>query len=574
VPHASSLLTTIAISLGVAYVGALVARRLRLPPLIGYLLAGVALGPFTPGFVADPQIAAQLAEIGVALLLFGVGIHFSLSDLVSVWRVAVPGALVQVALAAMLAFAVGHLLFGWPPVAALVLAMAVGVSSTAVATRVLEARGDLQTTAGRIALGWLVVQDLIVILALVLLPSVADSGPGGTALAPALAWQLLEVGGFVAAMLLVGRKLVPRLLEWTALDGSRELFRLAVIVVALGVAYASAELTGVSLALGAFFAGVVVAESDVSHQAAAESVPIQQVFTVLFFVSVGMLFDPGVLVHAPVQVLAIALTILLGIGGVTLLTLLGLRVAPHVAVAVAAALAQVGEFSFIVTGVAAGSGLLPPEGRDLVLAAAILTIVANPLVLRLAQAVGALAERSPRVRQWHHGRTETRARATIPQLSRHVIIVGHGRVGSVVAAALRDEEVPYVVVEQNMALARDVRAEGVPVIYGDAGWPEVLGAARPETARLLIIAIPERGNVRRIVQAAREANPDLPVIVRTHTDSEAEWLKTQAIERIVMSERRTAADIAEYALEALRSDPAEPSDAAAQAIRNRLAKSP
>jgi CPA2 family monovalent cation:H+ antiporter-2 len=555
--HASSLLTTLAIGLGVAYLGALGARLLKLPPVLGYLVAGVAIGPFTPGFVADPHIASQLAEIGVALLLFGVGMHFSLRDLLGVWRIAVPGALLQVALSSVIAFGLGRMLLGWPVEAALVLGPALGISSTAVATRVLEARSDLQSHAGRIAFGWLVMQDLLVIMALVLLPSLADPASTDTsALARELTTKLLQVGGFVAVMLLIGRKLVPRLLEWTALDGSRELFRLAVIVVGLGVAYASAELTGVSLALGAFFAGVVVAESDVSHQAAAESVPIQQVFTVLFFVSVGMLFDPTVLLQMPLQVLAMALAVVLGTGGITLMVLLGLRTAPGVAVSVAGALAQIGEFSFILTGLAAASGLLPPAGRDLVLAAAVITIVANPLVLRLLEAVGTLVEGSTKARRWQHGPAETRARGAVPPLSGHVIIVGHGRVGSVVATALREREVPYVVVEQNMALARDVRRDGVPVIYGDAGYPEVLGAARPESARLLIIAIPERGNVRRIVQTAREAHPDLPVVVRTHSESEAAWLQSQDIERIVMSERRTAADIAEYALEALQTPPA------------------
>jgi CPA2 family monovalent cation:H+ antiporter-2 len=399
-------------------------------------------------------------------------------------------------------------------------------------------------------------QDLIVILALVLLPTATQvEGGGVAALAGALARKSLEVAGFVAVVLLVGRKLVPRVLAWTALERSREIFRLAVIVVALGVAYASAQLAGVSLALGAFFAGVVIAESDVSHQAAAESVPIQQVFTVLFFVSVGMLFDPEVLLRAPLHVLAIVLTILIGTGGVTLLILLVLRVGVSAAGAVAAALTQIGEFSFILAGLAVGAAMLPVEGRDLVLAAAIVTIVANPFLFRAVEAVTARLERLPRLRQWEHGPTETTARETIPALANHVIIIGHGRVGAVVAAALREQDVPYIVVEQNMALAREVRRDGVPVIYGDAGWPEVLGAARPEAARLLIIAIPERGNVRRIVQTARDANPDLPVIVRTHSDTEAEWLRTQAIDRIVMSEQHTAIEIAHHALRTLDAGP-------------------
>jgi CPA2 family monovalent cation:H+ antiporter-2 len=553
VQHAPSFLATIAISLTLAYFSALGARALKLPALVGYLLAGVIIGPFTPGIIADERIISEFAEVGVVLLLFGVGIHFSLSDLMAVWRIAVPGALLQVAISSLIAFCVGRFLLGWTAEAAIVLGVALAIASTAVATRVLEVRGHLQTRGGHIALGWLVMQDLIVIIALVLLPTIANfESDTAVGFAGLIGRKLLAVAGFVAVVLIVGRRLIPRILAWTARDGSRELFRLAVIVVALGVAFTSAELAGVSLALGAFFAGVVIAESDMSHQAAAESVPIQQVFTVLFFVSVGMLFDPVVLLASPLQVCALVLAILAGTGLVTLLILIAARVAPGVAVVVAAALAQIGEFSFILTGIAVSAGLLPAEARDLVLAAAIVTIVINPFLFRGAQLFGTWLERSAWLRRWQRGPDETAARKVMPRLSDHVIIVGHGRVGSVVAATLRDEGIPYMVVEQNLTLARQVRAEGVPVIYGDAGWPEILGAAHPETARLLIIAIPERGHVRRIVQAAREANPNLPVIVRTHSESEADWLRSQDIERIVMSERRTANEIAEHALKNLR----------------------
>jgi CPA2 family monovalent cation:H+ antiporter-2 len=453
VQHASSLLATIAISLALAYVSAIAARTLRLPAVVGYLVAGVVIGPFTPGFVADSRQIDELAEIGVALLLFGVGIHFSLRDLAAVWRIAVPGAILQVAVSSLIGFGLGRLLFGWRPEAAVVLGMALAIASTAVATRGLEARGHLRTTAGNFALGWLVMQDLIVILALVLLPTMAHfERDGAVAFVTLVGRKLLEVAAFVAVILIVGRRLIPWLLAWTARDGSRELFRLAVIVVALGVAYASAELAGVSLALGAFFAGVVLAESDVSHQAVAESVPIQQVFTVLFFVSVGMLFDPTVLLHAPVQVLAIVLVILFGTSGVTLLIMTAARFPSRTSVVVAATLAQIGEFSFILTGLAVSAGLLPSEGRDLVLAAAILTIVANPFLFRSAEALGTVMDRSARLRRWQHGRAEVAARREIPRTSDHVIIVGHGRVGSVVAATLRNEGVPYIVVEQNLAL--------------------------------------------------------------------------------------------------------------------------
>jgi CPA2 family monovalent cation:H+ antiporter-2 len=560
VQHAPPLLATLVVTLTLAYGGAIAARALRLSPLLGYLVAGIMVGPFTPGFSADERLTAELAEIGVALLLFVVGIHFSLRDLVAVWRVAVPGALLQVAVSTGLGFLVGHAL-GWAPGAALVLGLSVAIASTAVATREFEEHGQLRSPSGRIALGWLVMQDLVVVLALVLLPMFTplDGGApgGGLGLWTALALKLLGVAAFVAAMLLVGRRLIPLALAWTARDGSHELFRLAVIVVALGVAWAAAELAGVSLALGAFFAGVVLAESDMSHQAAAETLPIQQIFTVLFFVSVGMLVDPMVLWRTPLPVAAILLAIVLGTGGITLALLLIFRVPLAGATAVAAALAQIGEFSFILTGLAAAGGLLPAEGRDVILAAALLAIAANPFVFRAASRVAARVEAWPRARRFQQGRMDRAAGAASRpgELSGHAILVGHGRVGEIVAARLRDRGVPYIVVEQSLALTRALRGSGIPAIYGDAAWPEVLGAARPDTARLLVIAIPERGQVRRIVQAARESHPDLPVVVRTHSDAEEEWLKGQQIEHVVMSERRTADEIADIALRSLGERP-------------------
>ena len=547
--HGGSLVATVAVSLALAYAGGIAAHALRLPALIGYVIAGLAVGPFTPGFVADHHLVTGLAEIGVALLLFGVGIHFSLKDLVGVWQVVVPGALLQVALSSAIGFGVGRGLLGWASAPALVLGLSLAIGSTAVATRALAQRQSLAAPEGKIAVGWLVVQDLVVVIALVLLPTASHLEAGdGPEILVALGRKLLEISGFLAVVLLVGRKLIPWALAWTAKDGSRELFRLAVIVVAIGVAYASAQLTGASLALGAFFAGVVLAETDVSHQAVAESVPVQQIFTILFFVSVGMLFDPTVLAQEPLTVLALVVTILLGTGAVTLILLLAFRTSLAVAAPVAAALAQIGEFSFILTGLAVREGVLGADGRDVVLAAALLTIVANPFVIRGADAVASRLTLSSNFRRWTDRGKETKARADAPYLTGHAIIVGHGRVGSVVASALARQGLQYVVVEQEMRLAHELRREGVPVIYGDAGWPEVLGAARPETARLIVIAVPEHGNVRRIVQTARELNPELRVIVRTHSDAEATWLGTQSVDHIVMSERRTAMDIAEHAL--------------------------
>jgi K+:H+ antiporter len=351
-------------------------------------------------------------------------------------------------------------------------------------------------------------------------------------------------------MLLLGRRAIPWVLTLTARDGSRELFRLAVIVTALGISFLSSKLIGVSPALGAFFAGVIISESDVSHQAAGESVPVQQVFTVLFFVSVGMLFDPRVVMRIPGTVAALSAAVVAGNLLVTLLVLLALRATPRSAAEVAAALAQIGEFSFILSGVAVTNGLLPVEGRNLVLAAALISILLQPLMLRLADAAAPRLEQIKFLRKWHAGRRERRRRDKAPRLEGHAIIVGHGRVGSVIAASLRKQAVPYVVIEQDLHFAEMLRRDGVPVVYGDAAWPEVLDAAGPERARLMVIAIPDRSAARRILAAARRANPRIDLVVRTHSAAEANWLAAHGVSHVVMGESHTAAEMAGFALDA------------------------
>ncbi|MDE1968108.1 MAG: cation:proton antiporter, partial [Alphaproteobacteria bacterium] len=503
--------------------------------------------PETPGLAADPHIVEDLAQIGVVLLLFGVGLHFSVADLRAVWRVAVPGALLQIVLSAALGFGVARLIgFGAEPAAAL--AMCLAVASTVVATRALEERGRLMTETGRIALGWLVMQDLVVVLVLVVLPGGTQS-PFAFGHDPITvgASKVVEAAVFAAIMLPLGRRFIPWLLTLTARDGSRELFRLAVIVSALGIAYLAAALVGVSPALGAFFAGIIIAESDVSHQAAGESVPVQQIFTVLFFVSVGMLFDPGVLLRAPLQVAAVTAMVIVGNALITLVVLFVMSAAPRSALEVAALLAQIGEFSFILSGAAARSGLLPGDGRSLVLAAALISILLQPLMLRLAEALSTPLEKVGFLRKWHAGRREIKRRDTLPQLKGHAIIIGHGRVGSVIAASLREQGVPYIVIEQNLRFAEQLRQEGVPVIYGDAAWPEVFEAAGPDRARLLVIAVPDKGAVRRILAEARAINPKLDVVARTHSRDEAEWLKRHGVGRVVMGESHTASEMANYA---------------------------
>jgi CPA2 family monovalent cation:H+ antiporter-2 len=543
---APSLIATVAMSLAAAYLGGMLARLVRLPTLVGYLLAGIVVGPFTPGLVADQATVEQLAEIGVALLLFGVGLHFSLGDLVAVWRIAVPGALLQVALSAALGFGVGRLI-GFDIQASAVLAACLAVASTVVATRELAERGQLATNAGRVALGWLVMQDLIVVVLLVLLPGGPDDVASRYGAAASLGLKLIKVAGFAAGMLLLGRRIIPRLLEHTAREGSRELFRLSVIVAALGIAYLSSALTGVSLALGAFFAGVVIADSDVSHQAAGESVPVQQIFTVLFFVSVGMLFDPAAFVRVPAHIAAVALVVIIGNALVTMIVLLALRAAPRNAAEVGAALAQIGEFSFILSGTAVARGLMPAEGRDLVLAAAMISIVLQPALLRAATGLGARLERLGFLRAWHtSGGLATAAKAA--SLDGHAIIVGHGRVGSVIATSLRRQGIPYVVIEQNLRFAERLRQEQIPVVYGDAAWPEVLDAAQPAKARLLVIAVPEKAAARRIIAEARRANPEIELVVRTHSTEEASWLRQNGVGLVVMGEHHIASEMAEQAL--------------------------
>ncbi len=394
-PHGTALIATICVSLAFAFVGGLLAVRLRLPPLVGYLLAGMAVGPFTPGFVADPQLAAELAEIGVMLLMFGVGMHFSLSDLLAVRTIALSGAVTQIVTATALALAVTRL-WGWSLGAGLVFGLALSVASTVVLLRALEAQGALDSVDSRIAVGWLIVEDLVMVLTLVLLPALAgalgaetpgpESGAAGKGILATLGVTLGKVAAFAVLMLLAGARLLPWLLDVVARTGSRELFTLAVVALALGIAYGAAELFGVSFALGAFFAGVVINESDHSHRAAAESQPLQDAFAVLFFVSVGMLFDPRILVRQPLQVLTVLAIIVLGKSLSAFLIVKAFRYPIGTALMVAPALAQIGEFSFILAGLGMTLGLLPPEGQNLILAGALLSITVNPLVFHVVEA--------------------------------------------------------------------------------------------------------------------------------------------------------------------------------------------
>ena len=469
-PHSTSLIATIVVGLVLAFGCGFVARRLHLPPLVGYLLAGIAVGPFTPGFVADISLAGQLAEIGVILLMFGIGLHFSIKDLLEVYAIALPGALAQIA-ASMAVCAAMAVLWGWGLAAGLLLGLGLSVASTVVLLRVLEERNALDKVDGRIAVGWLIVQDIVMVLVLVLMPALAGSSEGhpsqfaprvlGEGVGVTLALTVAKVAAFVALILVVGTRLVPWLLEQAARTGSRELFTLSVLATALGIAYGSAELFGVSFALGAFFAGVVLSESDLSHQAAADSLPLRDAFAVLFFISVGMLFDPLILLQEPLRIMAVLAVIVVAKAVPAIAIVLAFRYPVASALTVSAGLAQIGEFSFILAGLGVGLGLLPPEGRDLILAGALLSIILNPLVFIAADRSSAWLRARPTLLARLERSGDPLAGVEGFELKAakwqgHAVIVGYGRVGGPIGEALQQQNMPYIVVERDRRRARDL----------------------------------------------------------------------------------------------------------------------
>ncbi len=542
-PHSVSLIHTIAAALGLALALGFLATRLRLPALVGYLLAGVAIGPFTPGFVADAAMASQLAEIGVMLLMFGVGLHFSLGDLLAVRKIAVPGAVVQMMVATALGMALATW-WGWSLGGALVFGLSLSVASTVVLLRALETLGILDSYTGRIAVGWLVVEDLAMVLVLVLLPPLAGwlgSSAGAeldaAQLGRTVGWTLLQVGGFVALMLLVGRRLFPWVLWQVARTGSRELFTLCVVAAAVGIAFGSAALFGVSFALGAFFAGMVMRESEFAHRAAHESLPLRDAFAVLFFVSVGMLFNPAVLWERPLQVLAVVAIIMVGKTLAAAALVLAFRYPLNTALTVSASLAQIGEFSFILVALGASLGLLPPEGASLVLAGALISMALNPLLFHaIAPLQDWLRARSAwarRLEQRDDPLAELPMSTDSRYLARQVVLVGYGRVGRRVASALAAHDIPFVVAEQNRELVESLRAEGIAAVFGDAVEPAVLIQAHIARAAMLVIATPDSLNVRQIIATATTLNPAIETVVRSHSEDEARRLVQECDSTVV-----------------------------------------
>ena len=537
--HHTPLIATIAAGLMLAFVLGLVAQRLRIQPLVGYLLAGVAVGPFTPGFTADPALAAELAEIGVILLMFGVGLHFSLKDLLSVAHIAVPGAVGQIAVATLMGAGLSWAL-GWTPIAGFVFGLALSVASTVVLIRALQDRHILDTDRGRIAVGWLIVEDLAMVLALVLLPALAvvtaGEGVPATRIVFSLLVTLAKVSIFAAIMLVVGRRFIPWLMHYTAHTGSRELFRLAVYAIALGVAYGAAHLFDVSFALGAFFAGMVLGESELSQRAAEEAIPLRDAFAVLFFVSVGMLLNPAVFVEAPLALLSTVAIIVVGKSAAAYLIVRAFRRPRAVALTIAASLAQIGEFSFILIALGIDLKMVPSESRDLVLAGAIVSILLNPLIFALLERVKSEVAGGPDTAAADQKQTDL-----VPTtLSGHDVVVGYGRVGALVGAGLAREGAKMIVVETGDSAAARARNDGAEVHAGNAADPALLATLNLAGARRLYVTIPEAFEAGQVIHQARAINPSLDILARAHSDAAVEHLGRLGANLVILGETEIA----------------------------------
>ena len=547
-PHHTSLIAILVFGFVLAFVLGALANRLRLSPLVGYLLAGVLAGPFTPGFVGDQTIAPQLAEIGVILLMFGVGLHFSLRDLMSVKAIAIPGAVAQIAVATVLGWGLAQLM-GWSHMQGIVFGFALATASTGVLLRAMEERRLLDTRRGKIAIGWLIVEDLACVVALVLIPTlagvlddgaVANDASGG--IWKALALTFLKVSAFVAFMLIVGRKAIPWVLERVAGTGSRELFTLAVLAIAMGVAFGSAELFGVSFALGAFFAGMLLNESEFSHQAAQDSLPMRDAFAVLFFVSVGMLFDPNILVLHPWQVLATTGIIVFGKSAAAYLIVRAFGHPNATALTISTSLAQIGEFAFIIAGLGLSLGILPKDGHSLVLAGALISIMLNPILFMVLD----------RWQAREDVRTATNAEPepdVVPiDIAEHAIVVGYGRVGSQLAQLLHERGVPLVVVEDDADLVEQARARGLPAIYGNAANQRVMLEAAPQRAKLAVFAIPQALEAGETIARLKAVNPAITVLARAHSEVQVRHLLEHGADAAVLAERELAYSLAEMVM--------------------------
>ncbi|HEY0210366.1 YbaL family putative K(+) efflux transporter [Acerihabitans sp.] len=538
--HATPLISTIVGGLVLAFLLGILANRFRISPLVGYLVAGVLVGPHTPGFVADTSLAPELAELGVILLMFGVGLHFSLKDLMAVKSIAIPGAIAQIAVATLLGITFSMVMH-WTLANGLVFGLCLSTASTVVLLRALEERQLIDSRRGQIAIGWLIVEDLVMVLTLVLLPAYGKLLDGESETMRQvwldLALTLGKVAAFITLMIVVGRRVVPWVLAKSASTGSRELFTLSVLAMALGIAFGAVELFGVSFALGAFFAGVVLNESELSHRAAHDTLPLRDAFAVLFFVSVGMLFDPLIIIHEPLAVLVTLAIILVGKSAAAFALVKIFGHSSRTALTISVSLAQIGEFAFILAGLGITLGMLSPQGQNLVLAGAILSIMINPLMFALLERYLA-----------RHDSEDEKAPDRQPgeeiqppmEVCHHALLVGYGRVGSLIGAKLVEAGMPMVVIEHNRARVDTLRGQGINVVLGNAARPEILSLARLDCARWLLLTIPNGFEAGEIVALAREKRPDLRIIVRAHYDDEVAYITERGATQVVMGEREIA----------------------------------
>lgn len=538
--HATPLITTIVGGLVLAFLLGMLANKFRISPLVGYLLAGVLAGPFTPGFVADTKLAPELAELGVILLMFGVGLHFSLKDLMAVKAIAIPGAIAQIAVATLLGIALSAMM-GWSLMTGIVFGLCLSTASTVVLLRALEERQLIESQRGQIAIGWLIVEDLVMVLTLVLLPAIAgmlEQGDVGFAtLGLDMAITIGKVAAFIALMMLVGRRLVPWILARSAATGSRELFTLSVLAMALGIAFGAVELFDVSFALGAFFAGMVLNESELSHRAAHDTLPLRDAFAVLFFVSVGMLFDPLILIEEPLAVLG---TLAIIIFGKSLAAFILVRMFGHsqrTALTIATSLAQIGEFAFILAGLGMMLGLLPQTGQNLVLAGAILSIMLNPILFAILERY--LDKTATLDEQTFEEAIEDEIQVPV-DICNHAVLVGFGRVGRLLGEKLIAQGTPLVVIEMSRNRVDELRERGINAVLGNAASEEIMNLAHLDCARWLLLTIPNGYEAGEIVTCAREKCPDIEIIARAHYDDEVDYITERGANHVVMGEREIA----------------------------------
>ena len=553
--HSLPLISTIATALGLALLMGFIALKLRLPTIVGYLVAGIIIGPFTPGFVANAELAAELAEIGVMLLMFGVGLHFSIEQLLETRKIALPGALIQIIVATLMGAALA-VSWGWSWMAALIFGLALSVASTVVLIRAIESLGIMGSLNGQIAVGWLIVEDLAMVLVLVFLPLIVGWYSNVAVDTDKSFWlvlgvTLLKLSSFIAVMLLFGRWIGPKVLWHIARTGSHELFTLTIIAAAVGIAYGSSRLFGISFALGAFFAGMIMRESKFSMRAAEESLPFRDAFAVLFFVSVGMLFNPNIFINHPYHVLAVLGIIVIGKSIAAALLVFCFRYPLNTVLTVSASLAQIGEFSFILAGLGLQLKVFPKEGLELIVAGSLLSIAINPfLFLAIKPIEQWLSSNFP----WLNGTPQDDPLVQLPIstdekfLSGQLVLVGYGRVGKRIERILAKQELPYVIVDQDRNLVERLRKRNKNAVYGDAAAPNVLIQAHIARAGMLVIATSNSFNIKQMIDIARQLNPKIEVAIRTQSEEETLLLKQDIVGKFFFNERELAQGMSRYIL--------------------------